>query len=154
MEAYYSRSPASGLWLLEFGDKFVGLIAIDASLDSQSNETLDSLQNDKKAQQRTTKKGTSSVATIRHFYVMEEYRSTYVQDDLLQHAVKQAFQSDKTVKMIRGVECTLDKWATKAYRKAGFIVEQVIAKLGILRWSVRTRVLKRSQWEESLKKSE
>ena len=37
---YYSlRSPASGFFILEYGDKFVGFIAVDASIDSTSEET-------------------------------------------------------------------------------------------------------------------
>lgn len=50
---HYSLSPASGFWIVEYGDKFVGLIAIDASTEDDST---------KRPEAKTT-------ATIRHFYV-------------------------------------------------------------------------------------
>lgn len=153
IEPYYTRSPASGVWILEYGQKFVGLICVDASMDSLSEETLnDANKDDKKYLQNKWRKGTSSTANIRHFYTMYEYRKTEVQDDLLEYAVKHAFEADSTVKSIVATENTLDRWATRAYQKHGFAIEKSIGKMGILGWELRTRVLTRKRWEELQKK--
>ena len=155
VEPYYSRSPASGVWILEYGQKFVGLICVDASMDSLSEETLnDANKDDKKYLQNKWKKGTSHTANIRHFYVMEEYRPTDVQEDLLEYAVKHVFGADRTIKSIVATENTLDGWATRTYQKEGFAVEKTIGKVGALGWPLRRRVLTRKRWEEKQKKGE
>ncbi|KAF9044762.1 hypothetical protein BDZ89DRAFT_1058865 [Hymenopellis radicata] len=71
--AYYAnpKRPASGFWLLEYGNTFVGLVAVDASSDDE--------------------------ATISHFYVDEPYRAAHAQNDLLSYAVKHAFTSSPHV---------------------------------------------------------
>ena len=154
-EAYYSRSPASGIWILEYGSKFIGLIAVDASLDSESEQTLSSNVDDpqnKAIRKQIGKKGTSSVATIRHFYIMEEYRRAFVQEDLLHFAVSHAFKDPK-VKVIRAVDATYDKWKAAAFTKEGFSVEKELRRIGVLRWIVRSRELTRERWEEKQKSS-
>ncbi|KAI0094651.1 hypothetical protein BDY19DRAFT_913875 [Irpex rosettiformis] len=155
VEPYYARSPASGVWILEYGEKFVGLICVDASMDSLSEETLnDANKDDRKYLQNKWEKGTSHTANIRHFYAMTEYRKTGVQEDLLEYAIKHVFETDKTVKTIVATENTLDDWTTRAYRKEGFGVDRVVGKMGILGWELRRRVLTRKQWEERQKKAE
>lgn len=154
LHAYYSRSPASGFWILEYGVKFVGLIAIDASLDSTLDTTVSSNGNAAQiaaVKKQTSKKGTSEVATVRHFYVMEEYRTTFMQEDLLQFAVQHTFSKDSKVKTIEAVDSTLELWAGKAMTKEGFSVEKTLKRIGILGWYTRSRVLKRGRWEQNSK---
>ncbi|KIP11990.1 hypothetical protein PHLGIDRAFT_27606 [Phlebiopsis gigantea 11061_1 CR5-6] len=149
--AYYARSPASGFWILEYGKKFVGLIAIDASLDSTSDKTVVSNGNPSQVaavQKETSKRGTSEVATIRHFYVMEEYRSTLMQEDLLHFAVQQTFSMDRKVKKIKAADSTLEPWGGAAMTKEGFTTEKQLGKMGILGWAIRSRVLTREKWAQ------
>lgn len=152
IRSYYSRSPASGFWILEFGDKFVGFIAVDASLDATSEDTvISSATQGSKASRKevvSTKAGTSSIATIRHFYVKEEYRPALSQDDLLHHAIQHAFNSDKAVGEIRVTDLELASWASQAFRKQGFIIDKQVAKVGVLGWSIRERVLTRERWKK------
>ncbi|KAI0348050.1 hypothetical protein BDW22DRAFT_1350191 [Trametopsis cervina] len=149
IEPYYSRSPSSGVWILEFGPKFVGLVCVDASQDSLSEETLkDADKDDKKYLQNKWRKGTSNTAVIRHYYVMEQYRETGITDDLLEYVIKQTFNNDKTVKSIRATESRLEKWTTKALQQQGFTIEKTVGKLGLLGWELRSRVLTRKVWEE------
>lgn len=153
IEPYYTRSPASGVWILEYGEKFVGLICVDASMDSLSEETLnDANKDDNQYLQKKWKKGTSSTANIRHFFAMEQYRSTDIQEDLLEYAVKKVFEADKTVQSIYVTENTLDSWTSRAYQRQGFVVEKTVGKVGILGWELRTRVLTRKRWEDRQKR--
>ncbi|KAF9453768.1 hypothetical protein P691DRAFT_657591 [Macrolepiota fuliginosa MF-IS2] len=109
---YYGKSPASGFWVLEYGTAFIGLIALDA--------------NDAKK----TKKG-----FIRHFYVEEAYRKTNIQDDLLKHAVKTAFDKSPAIQSIEGVDAlALAPHIHDCYQRAGFRLSQEYQSAGILGW--------------------
>ena len=112
---YFERSPSSGFWLLQFKDKFVGLIAVDASLDSTHDETVLTGIKSNQDLKNLKKKGTAKVATIRHFYVHEAYRSTNVQDDLIQFALDRAFGGDKTVPEFRQFNDLHDPFPTDVY---------------------------------------
>jgi len=147
--SYYSRSPSSGFWILEYGDHFVGLIAVDASLDSTDDKTIASSEPPTKFKDGRVKysKGTSSTATIRHFYVDEPYRPAGMQHDLLSHAVKLAFSKDPTVQAIRAADSPLKPYASEALRRAGFQLEGKTEKVGILKWQNSVRVLSRKAWK-------
>ncbi|KAK0208294.1 hypothetical protein DFS33DRAFT_1302634 [Desarmillaria ectypa] len=138
LAGYYSRTPASGFWLLEYGDSFVGLIAIDASHDSESN-----LDTKKKKSQPV-----SSTALITHFSIDEKYRSTGVQDDLLAHAVRHVFVSSPTVQRVEGIDSPLVKFTGPCYTAAGFKTESVLEPIGVFKWRPSKRVLERSEWEK------
>ncbi|KAJ3552059.1 hypothetical protein NM688_g4356 [Phlebia brevispora] len=130
LENYYlHRSPASGLWILELGSKFVGVIAIDASLDSLSEETTISIAKAGKPKTKTnkSKEATSDVASIRHFYVQEEYRKVFIQDDLLEYALEQTF-SHRAVKSVRATESAVTPWVGQALRKQGFEIDEVVGE--------------------------
>ncbi|KAG7450453.1 uncharacterized protein BT62DRAFT_1001275 [Guyanagaster necrorhizus] len=135
LAGYYSRTPASGFWLLEYGDSFVGLIAVDASLDHNSNPDA-------------KKKQSPSTAVITHFSVDEKYRSTGVQDDLLAHAVRHAFTSSPTIQRIEGIDSPLVKFTGPCYTVAGFKIDLVLEPIGTFKWRPRKRVLERSEWEK------
>ncbi|CAA7266484.1 unnamed protein product [Cyclocybe aegerita] len=91
ISGYYSRSPASGLWLLEFGNTFVGLIAMDAPPAKK-------VKDEQKAPQ---------TALIRHFHVEESFRKSNIQDDLLDYAVKHAFNTDPKLERIEATDSPL-----------------------------------------------
>ncbi|EKM61012.1 uncharacterized protein PHACADRAFT_247306 [Phanerochaete carnosa HHB-10118-sp] len=156
LQAYYSRSPSSGIWIFEYGSKFVGLLALDASLDAALDKTFSTngtpAQNNA-IKKQFSKKGTSQVATIRHFYVMEEYRAALAQEDLLHFAVSQAFTEDHKVKVIKGIDSDLDRWKEAAFTKCGFIVEKGLRSIGLFGWKVRSRGLTRERWQEIQKKA-
>ena len=88
------------------------------------------------------------MAVIRHFYVLEEYRAAFVQEDLLHFAVAHAFSKDAKVKVIKAVDNNFEKWKSAALTKEGFIVEKALKRFGLLRWTVRMRELSRERWEK------
>ncbi|RDB28443.1 hypothetical protein Hypma_015474 [Hypsizygus marmoreus] len=135
---YYSRSPSSGLWILDYGDLFVGLIALDASNDSQ-------LTTIGKAGGGT--KGTASTATIRHFYVDEAYRTTGIQEDLLNHAVQFAFDADPRVQQIRAPDSPLIPYVRASLRDAGFVLDEHTQRVGVLGWKLGMRVLDKKDFK-------
>lgn len=143
--AYYSRSPASGFWILEYNGRFVGLIAVDASTDSASGD-IPLSSDDQKS--KLTAKGTSSLATIRHFYVEEPYRSTLVQDDLLKCALKFAFQ-EKKVQRVKALDAELTSYLGKSLRRQGFSGGSLVETVGVFGWSVHERVLDRKTYEKN-----
>jgi len=162
IKQYYSRSPASGFWILEYGKRFVGLIAIDASLDSASDDVVIDPEAKDKAKSKAEedkakdkpptieyKNGTSETAVIRHLVVDEPYRKAFMQDDLLQHALKHAFTNDAKVKSVRTLETALLSYVGEALKKEGFKTERTVATQGIFKWPVRSAVLKREDWKDS-----
>jgi GNAT superfamily N-acetyltransferase len=139
---YYSRSPASGVWILEYDDKFVGLLALDASLDSEVIRREESVQLVK----NKNKKSTSETATIRHFYIEEQYRSTKIQDDLLAHALNHAFSEPK-VQHVKATEPTLLSYIGACLQRAGFTRDEgVKATFGFMGWEVYSQTLERERW--------
>jgi len=134
---YYSRSSSSGFWILEYGRILVGLVAVDASTDSLLNDT------------GTPKytKGTASVATIRHFYIDEIYRRSGIQADLLNHAVRLAFESNESLEQIQSLDNPLLPYFHVCLRDAGFRFVKSTHKFGILGWQVGLRSLARTDWE-------
>ncbi|KAL1951998.1 hypothetical protein VTO73DRAFT_1147 [Trametes versicolor] len=145
---YYARSPSSGFWVLEYGDRFVGMIAVDASLDADADEQVaaGTIKKDRSGQVKMTK-GTSKVATIRHFYVQEAYRAAGIQDDLLEHALNHAFAADATLRGVRATESSLRQYVGETLRKHGFELEKKAERVGTLRWQQSVRILDRSRWD-------
>ncbi|KAF8216176.1 hypothetical protein K438DRAFT_1800192 [Mycena galopus ATCC 62051] len=93
---HYARSPASGFWIVEYNDKFVGLIAIDASDDSTPMTTL-----------------------------REPYPAAGIQDDLLSHALTRCFNANSTVQQIKATDSPLAPYTRKSLREAGFLLETI-----------------------------
>jgi len=147
IRSYYQRSPASGFWILEYGEKFVGLIALDASVDSES----DSLAS-KETIDKTKKKGTSSIATIRHFYVEEPYRVVGIQKDLLDYAVRHAFNSAPTIQAIKAADSPLLPYTRECLRSLGFQLQKHTSQVGILGWKLGERILEKGDWEKMIVK--
>ncbi|KAK2461877.1 hypothetical protein APHAL10511_006340 [Amanita phalloides] len=115
---YYSNEPGSGIWIIEFGKNFVGLIAVDAK---------DSDQKDKKSR--------ASEAIIRHFYVDDPFRGTGIQDDLLAHAISHAFKTP-SIKTIKAEGNPLVPYVLRALRSAGFVRGGNTKSLGLFRWQM------------------
>jgi len=142
IQSYYTRSPFSGLWILEIGEVFVGLIALDASLDAESSDLVT-------AERKTNyKKGTSHIATIRHFYVEEQFRGIGIQKELLEHAMRQAFSSNSTIRTIQAADSPLVPYVRECLRSAGFQLQKHTEKVGVLGWKLGQRTVERDDWEK------
>ncbi|KAI0825182.1 hypothetical protein BC628DRAFT_1375904 [Trametes gibbosa] len=148
--AYYSRSPSSGFWILEYNGRFVGMIALDASPDAESDEQIvaGSIKKDRAGQVKMSK-GTSKIATIRHFHVEEAYRGAGMQDDLLDYALTHAFTADTKLEGVRAVESSLKRYIGDALRKRGFALEKKAERIGTLRWKQGISLLERGSWTPS-----
>lgn len=144
--AYYSRSPASGFWFLELDDKFIGLIAIDASKDSTSDDVVMRPKSGIKGRRPSYSKGTSNTATIRHFYVEEPFRVAFAEDDLLEYALKHVFTASPEIQVVRATESALEPYIGKALRKQGFKPLKTLSTIGIFNWEVRLHQLRRGAW--------
>ena len=128
VQRYYSKPAASGFWLLEYGAEFVGLIAVDASVQQQKNAP--------------------KTALIRHFYVEEAYRRSNIQDDLLAHAINHAFNSDPKLERIEALESPLISYSRKSLRSAGFEPGATVRQVGIFKWNIRSCYLDRKRWSK------
>ncbi|KAF8898688.1 hypothetical protein BD779DRAFT_1485120 [Infundibulicybe gibba] len=148
ISTYYSRSPASGFWILNLNDIYVGHIALDASQDSMSTEVFS-----KDSSFPKMKKGTAKEAMIRHFYVDEFYRRSDIQTDLLKFAVNHAFETDKHLQRIYATDSPLIPYARACLREAGFRLEQTTETVGVFRWKLGMRILERKEWEARQTKS-
>jgi len=151
IQSYYARSPASGLWLLEYGDKLIGLIAIDASPDATYDE-LFTEQKPEVLKARLNKKGTSRVATIRHFFTEEAFKRVNIEDDLLQFAVESTFK-DRSVNAIRTLASPLRPGILSSLRRNKFSKGDRVETVGILGWEVNWYTLERSQWKGAAKET-
>jgi len=146
IQKHYARSPASGFWLLELGERIIGLIAVDASVDATNDEPV--TQQAKEQLKRNIKKtGTSRVATVRHFFAEEAYRHVNIEDDLLQFAVESTFNGDRTVKSICMSASPLRPGILNCLRRNKFAKGDRVEAGGIQSWEVYWYTLERSQWE-------
>ncbi|KAH0838341.1 hypothetical protein J3R83DRAFT_6620 [Lanmaoa asiatica] len=156
LQKYYARSPSSGLFILEYGNQFVGLAAIDASTDSQSEQSLVKKSEQGHVLADKTKNfyssGTSSVATIRHFFVEERFRKSDVQQDILAFAARHVFTTAQDVKVLKASATPLLGYKYNTLRGLGFSVEKQVGKLGIFGWRVDAMNLERARWERDQRK--
>jgi hypothetical protein len=153
IRAYYARSPASGLWILEFGDKIIGFIAVDASLDAANDENIVKESQKESLRGALERKGTSRVATIRHFFAEEAYRRVKIEDDLLQFAIESTFKGDKTVNSIRVLASPLRPAILDSLERNKFSRGDRVETVGILAWEICWYTLKRTEWNEPNGKS-
>ncbi|KAG6845801.1 hypothetical protein H0H87_003855 [Tephrocybe sp. NHM501043] len=134
--AYYSRHPASGFWIVEFGGLFVGLIALDATSEPIPKEG---------------KEQPSTSAIIRHFYVDEVYRNSGIQEDLLAHALRMAFNAEPALEVVYASESQLFPYIRNCLQDAGFVLKEKIRKVGVLGWQLGKGSLSREEWERKSK---
>ena len=99
IQAYYARSTALGLWIPRLGDKIIGFITINASLDVKNDEQV-TQQRSKQLRTSIRQTGTLHIMTIRHFLAEEAYRCVNIEGDLLEFAVESMFKGDWAVKSI------------------------------------------------------
>jgi hypothetical protein len=157
VQAYYARSPASGVWILDYGNNFVGVIAVDASFDSKSSETIvqrQKAQTDTRQRQhqaRKYEKGTGEVATIRHLYVYDSYRPAGPQQDLIQYAVNHVFNANDKVQAIRATPSPYSRYVGQALRAEGFSMIAHGERVGLLGWKSVTYELTRKSWDSNRK---
>jgi hypothetical protein len=145
--AYYARSPASGLWLLEFRNKIIGMIAVDASPDAANDEPITQETSKERLRGTLERKGTSSIATIRHFFAEEAYRSAKIEDDLLAFAVESTFKANKSVSAIRVLASPLRPAILESLRRNRFSKGDRVESVGMIGWEVCWYNLERSRWE-------
>jgi len=148
--------PPRGFFILEYGNKFIGLVAIDASKDSQSEQAFVKKSEQGHVLADKTKDfystGTSSVATIRHFYVEERFRKSNVQQDMLAFAARHVFTTAQDVKVLKASATPLLGYKYDSLRELGFSVDKQDGKLGILGWRVDAMGLERARWERDQRK--
>ena len=144
IQVHYSRSPASGFWVLEFGNKFIGIIAIDASPESSHTS--------RRGKNYEGKGITSPVPILRHLYVDEPYRAIGMQKDLIDHAVRHTFTSSTVVQSIEAADSPLIQYIRLGLREAGFELRKNTKTVGLLGWKLGGRMLERATWEKSTKK--
>jgi len=147
IQTYYARSPASGLWLLEYGDKIIGMIAVDASLDASNDELVTQQTSAERLREALERMGTSRIATIRHFFAEEAYRRAKIEDDLLEHAVKETFTANRSVSTIRILASPLRPAILESLRRNRFSKGDRVESIGMLGWEVCWYNLERSRWE-------
>ncbi|KAH8998992.1 hypothetical protein EDB86DRAFT_3076029 [Lactarius hatsudake] len=147
IQNYYVRSPASGLWLFEYGDKIIGMIAIDASSDASNDEPITQQTSVERLKEALERKGTSHTAVIRHFFAEEAYRSVKIEDDLLDYAVDKTFGANKTVGTIRIAASPLRPAILESLRRNRFSKGDRVESIGILNWEICWYNLERSRWE-------
>ncbi|ESK87897.1 hypothetical protein Moror_15264 [Moniliophthora roreri MCA 2997] len=143
MLQYYSRSPASGLWILEFDGHSVGICALDASLDSET-KTLSPAS----GRFRAPSKGTSKTAVIRHFFIDEPYRKVDIQKDLLHHGIQHAFNADAKLQRIKMTCSSLTSYVQKCLKDEGFTFERHTSSLGVYGWKTSEWALERERFEK------
>jgi len=102
-------------------------------------------------QTRLRKKGTSGVATIRHFFAEEAYRNVKIEDDMLRFAVKSTFGADRNVKSIRMLASPLRPAILNTLRGNKFSKGHRVGTIGIQGWEVCWYTLERAQWEAAAK---
>ncbi|KAG6850508.1 hypothetical protein H0H93_012509 [Arthromyces matolae] len=117
LHTFYTSRPGSGLWICEFGGLFVGLIALDANSDA--------LVKDEKENRPSTS------AVIRHFYVDEVYRKSGIQEDLLSHALRMAFDAEPALQVVNAHDSPLLPYIRNCLQNAAFISTEELNKSGI-----------------------
>jgi GNAT superfamily N-acetyltransferase len=137
--SYYAMSPSSGFWILEYDGRCIGIIALDATPESISEQVPPK-----------TKKGaktpSSPIAVIRHFYVDEIYRKSGIQNDLLAHALRHAFRPDSSIERIKAHDSPLSYYIHQSLQSAGFHLDEHTETVGVFRWKLGTRILERAEW--------
>lgn len=141
---YYARAPASGLWTLHLGERFVGLVGLDASADA-SFAAPESASRAEPA--------TPPAAVLRHLYVEEQYRAARAQDDLLAHALRTAFGTPGGPASVRARTTGVQGYVEDALRRAGFVsderAEGWAGTVGLLKWRKREWTLQKTEWESN-----
>ncbi|KAL0580400.1 hypothetical protein V5O48_001645 [Marasmius crinis-equi] len=140
MLAHYGRSPASGLFVLEFDGNPVGIAAVDASLDAETKTVA--------PPNKTRARGTSETAVLRHFYVDEPYRTVNIQNDLLQHALRHTFTAKSPPQRVKAVCSSLTNYLEHCLKEEGFTLQGAEGSLGIFGWKTGIWVLERERFQK------
>lgn len=115
--------------MLEYEGRNIGILALDAS--DPNGENIKNPQPHK--------------ATIRHFYVADPYRQTGVHEDLLVHALNQAFTSPD-VSSVEANYSMLTPYIKKTLISHGFKISTSHRNGLFVSWEVGTAVLQRAVW--------
>ena len=123
------------------------MIAIDASMDATNDEPITQETPGEQVTKALERKGTSRIATIRHFFAEEAYRNAKIEDDLLNFAVGETFRANESVSTIRISASPLRPAILESLRRNGFAKGDRVDSIGMLGWEVCWYNLERSQWE-------
>ena len=129
----YYKDPASGVFIFDMGDTYIGFIAIDA---------MQSTNGDRKG---------PKTAVIRHFHVDERFRKINAQKDLLNHAVCHAFDKDRELQRIQATDSPLLAYQGSCLRAYGFELDHHTKTVGIQKWKMGVRYLERERWAQKEK---
>jgi hypothetical protein len=135
--SHYARSKWSSFWVLEYNDKVIGFVAIDASRPAGGSDDCAQFP------------GSSSVAILRHFYVTSTYRKGDMQSELLAHALRRVFSAKNRIRYIYARDLPLADYVTRALHQAGFRPKRTmgVKRIGVLGWRMRLCALSREQWK-------
>jgi len=141
--AYYSRSPASGFYVLDYNGKALGLIGLDANVPAQAGSK--------------SKAKSTETALVRHFFIEEPYRGTGIEEDLLEYAVSRAFTSKTPPQRIQMLVNDLQPYRKTAAKAANFHPVTVWDnskgpkewKAGIYQWQNTWLEINKDEWKSS-----
>ncbi|TFK77050.1 hypothetical protein BDN72DRAFT_830218 [Pluteus cervinus] len=134
LAGYYGKGSSSGLWILEYGNIFVGVIALDGGTTAPGSKS-----------EKPKKTG-----FIRHFYIDEPYRKSGIQTDLLEYALEHGFKAG--LESIEVIDTPLLSYQRDCLRTAGFRLVDYAKVVGILRWKTALRSLDKDAWLKRDKK--
>jgi len=123
------------------------MIAVDASLDAANDESITQETSGEQLRDALERKGTSRIATIRHFFAEEAYKSAKIEDDLLVFAVESTFKAHKSISAIRILASPLRPAILESLRRNRFSKGDRVESVGMLGWEVCWYSLERSRWE-------
>jgi len=129
----YYQDPASGVFIFDMGDTYIGFIAIDASQPTNGNRKE------------------PKTALIRHFHVEERFRKINAQKDLLDHAVSHAFDKDRELQRIQATDSPLVTYQRSCLRTYGFELDHHTKTVGLQKWQMGVRYLARERWAQNEK---
>jgi hypothetical protein len=122
---FYSRSPASGFFVVAMNEIPIGCVAVDAACPDENlvdvislKEKDPELKPKKNVQKR--KYATADHALIRHFHVDGPYRVTGISSDLLSYGLRHVFTAGKEVQKIYAPWSKLSPGLNPVWKEAGF----------------------------------
>lgn len=129
----YYQDPASGIFIFDMGDTYIGLIAIDATQPAERDLNA------------------PKTALIRHFHVEEKFRKINAQKDLLEYAVSRAFNNDPELQRIQATDSPLLTYQRSCLRAHGFELDHHTETVGVQKWRMGVRYLERERWSQNQK---
>ena len=131
LSTFYAKAPSSGIWILEYGERFVGIIALDGQAGALDERT-------------------KRIGLIRHFHVEEAYWPSNIQADLLEYALRHGFQKGG-LDVIETIDSPLLPYKRTSLTQAGFELVKYTATVGVLRWKLALWRIDKETWSARLR---